>query len=489
MSYAASQNISAQEIEDQLFGDIYATEYDPSVYVNYAFPWRERGTLLQDEPGPDKWQIKVMDIINRGIAEEWDNIRIAVSSGNGIGKGALIAWLILWFISTHEHPQIVVTAGTEKQLQTKTWRELAKWWKMAINRHWFSWSATMFKCIDDPETWFAAAIPWSENNSEAFAGTHEKNVLFIFDEASSIARSIWQASEGAMTTKGAIWLAFGNPTQSTGEFHSCFHRMKHRWNTITVDSRTARMTNKSLLQQWIDDYGIDSDFVKVHILGQFPSASTVQFIPTGLVNTSCNRVLTEDMYSFAPVILGGDVARFGDDQSALLVRQGLKILKLKRYRGLDTMTYAGFVIEFINEFNPAVVFIDEIGIGAGVIDRLRQLGYKNIIGVQAGAASTDKKYFNKRSEMWGKTKDWLENGGQLPRDQELKDDLIAPEYMYAPRGEIKLEPKDNMKSRGLSSPDTADALVHTFYQDVAIAIKPKPRTAPAIGGSSSWMGR
>ena len=209
------------ENEIALIEDIAAFYDDPLGFVLYAFPWGVNGGPLADEDGPDEWQRDVMGAIAESIKAGQDvgtAIQVAVASGHGIGKTALVAWLILWYVSTHEFPQVVVTANTGTQLSAKTWRELSKWHKLSINQHWFAWTATRFSHISYPETWFASAIPWTEHNSEAFAGTHEKHVLVIFDEASAIADKIWEVTEGAMTTAGAMWLCFGNPTQTTGRF-------------------------------------------------------------------------------------------------------------------------------------------------------------------------------------------------------------------------------------------------------------------------------
>ena len=273
---------SLTKLDIELIEDIAAFYNDPEGFVRYVFPWGQAGTPLANETGPDTWQCDVMGEIRSALlaGDSADKalqtaIQIAVSSGHGIGKTGFVAWIILWFMSTREFPQVVVTANTKTQLTTKTWRELSKWHKLAINRDWFDWTATKFAHVLYPEVWFAAAIPWTEHNSEAFAGTHEKHVLVVFDEASAIADKIWEVTEGAMTTPGAMWLAFGNPTQTTGRFAQCFGKFKHRWATRQIDSRTAKMANKAQIQKWIDDYGEDHDFVRVRVRGVFPRAGNL----------------------------------------------------------------------------------------------------------------------------------------------------------------------------------------------------------------------
>lgn len=423
-----------------------AKEYfsDPVAYV--------REVIMAE---PDEWQI---DVMNAVVC----NQRVAVASGHGIGKSACIAWLIHWFISTRPDPQIVVTANTKNQLDSKTWRELAKWNKQARNASWFEYSATKFFLKDSPETWFAAAIPWTEHNSESFAGTHEEHVLVLFDEASNIAQTIWDVVEGAMTTAGAKWVAFGNPTRNTGAFRECFGKFRHRWVTRQIDSRSAKMVDTKQVQQWVDDYGEDSDFVRVRVRGEFPRAGSNQFI-SGEDVERCVAYVDEN-YEHFPRVMAVDVARFGDDSSVICIKQGRKVYPLLKFKGLDTMELSSRVIEEIKEWKPAAVVIDGVGVGAGVVDRVSQLGYSHLITeLNGGSRPIDPvTYFNKRAETWGLMRDALRAGMEIPDDRELRDDLIGPEYGFTAKQQIQLEKKEDMKRRGLSSPDCGDALAMCF---------------------------
>lgn len=438
---------------------IAGTARDPLRYVYLAFAWGHGD--LANQSGPDDWQADILKTLGQGSITPEQAIRIAVASGHGIGKSTLCAWIILWAMSTRPHLAGVVTANTKTQLETKTWRELALWHSRSINAHWFQWTASKFYHVLYPNTWFVAAIPWTKERSEAFAGLHAEHVLVIYDEASAVDDIIWEVSEGAMTTPSAIWCAFGNPTRNTGRFRECFGKFKHRWATRQIDSRTAKMANQAQLKEWLEDYGEDSDFARIRILGQFPRAGSNQFISSELVDEARKRKPT----AFGALVLAVDVARFGDDQTVLLARQGADVKILGKYRGLDTMQTAGKVAEAINQQKPAAVFIDGVGVGGGVVDRLSQLGYE-VIDVNAGGRATDDKtYFNRRAEMWGKMRDWLPTGA-IPDDQELCDDLIAPEYGFDAQNRIQLEKKERMKERGLASPDSGDALAMTFYENV-----------------------
>jgi len=462
-------NISLNQ-EAKLIDHIGRFFYSPLKHVLYTYPWGEKGTLLENESGPDKWQRKVLLDIEEHLRAKRGPLRIAIGSGHGVGKGALSAWLIKWFMDTHPHPQIPVTANTKVQLETKTWRELAKWHGLAVTKHWCEWTATKYYNKLKPEypaTWFASAIPWSRERSEAFAGTHEKHVMFIFDEASAIDDVIWEVTEGGMTEVDgtAIHIVLGNRTKNTGRFSRCFKST--RWNTYEVDSREAKKTNKDEIEEWIKEYGIESDFVRVRVLGKEPRAGMTQLIGEDLVDAAMGNVLDKQVYVHAPKVLGVDVARFGDDKSVIARKQGLNgNYPLMRYVGVDTMRLASIVAKEIDSWEPDAVFVDVVGIGAGVVDRLRQLGY-DIVEVNAGVIATEKhKYHDKRAEMWSGIKKFLEQGGSLPDDSELKKELIAPEFQYDSKERIQLERKKDMKARGLPSPDAGDAVSMLFADSV-----------------------
>lgn len=472
--------------EKELILEIAKCTDDPYRFVQLIFPWGS-GTL-KDESGPDVWQTETLRDIGRHCKNNPEEaLRMATASGHGIGKSTLVAWIILWFISTREHPQIIVTANTLTQLNSKTWRELAKWHKLSLNKHWFAWTATKFYVRQHPETWFATAIPWSKDNPEAFAGTHEKHVLVVYDEASGVDDIIWEVTEGAMTTPGAMWFAFGNPTKNTGRFRECFGKFKHRWLTRQVDSREAKKADKKQLQQWVDDYGEDSDFVRVRVRGVFPRSGSEQFISNDIMEF-CNKYQAAD-FEHMPKILGVDVARFGDNQTVISMRQGRKVFPFLKYRGLDTQQVASRVSEVIEDQNPQVVFVDGGGVGGGVIDRLKTLGYGlKIVDVQSGFKADDStKYYNKRAEMWGRLRDALKAGLELPEDREFQSEVTSVEYAFSDKNQIQIEKKTEMKSRGLESPDSVDALCLTFAQNVSKISKKMEKKEIAYMGAESWM--
>jgi hypothetical protein len=466
--------ISKTELE--LVNDITSLELDPYGFVIYAFPWKEGE--LKDFDGPDKWQTDILielgELLRKGVKfNEAFNlvIREAVASGNGIGKSALISWLILWVISTFKDTRGTVTAGTDTQLKTKTWAELSKWYRLCICGYWFEYTATALYSRDPirEKNWRVDAIPWNKTRPDAFAGLHNlgKRLFILCDEASAVDDSIHAAISGALTDQNTqiIWVAFGNPVRSNGWFRECFRKSRHRWNTRQIDSRTVKITNKEQIDQWVKDYGIDSDFVKVHVLGEFPSASDMQFISEDIVTPARGKHLRPEQYNFAPKIITCDPAWTGGDEIVIRLRQGLASKPLATFsKNDDDIAMAGFIARFEDEEESDAVFIDQ-GFGTGIYSAGKSMGRKWIL-VSFAAQSNTKGYLNKRAEMWGLMKKWLQEGGAIEDDPRLAEELCGPEYRVKLDGNIVIESKDDMKARGLPSPNRADALALSFAYPV-----------------------
>lgn len=447
--------------------------HHPYEWVIAAFPW---GSDQLEEKEIRDWQKDILQALGKSLRngdEVSTAIQHAVASGHGIGKSALVSWLILWAISTYPDTKGVVTANTEAQLKLKTWSELEKWYRMCITKTLFKYTATSIFSADvgHEKSWRVDMIPWSERNTEAFAGLHNegRRILLIYDEASAIPDLIWEVSEGALTDENTeiIWCVFGNPTRNVGRFRECWGKFSHRWKGKQIDSRSVTGTNKKQFEQWIDDYGIESDFIKVRVLGVFPNASDMQFIPTDIVEDAMMRT---QPHAGAALVMGVDVARYGDDRSVIAFRRGrdASSIRHKVYRGISTMDLADRVNEAIREYRPTTIFIDGVGVGGGVVDRLSQLGYGQMIcEVNAGSSPDDKdRYKNKRAEMWSDMRDWLKTGS-IYNDNMLRNDFIGIEYSFDMNGKLQLEKKEDMKRRGLASPDISDALSLTFAEAVA----------------------
>lgn len=467
-----------------VFGQFY---YDPEGFVDYVFPWGEKGTPLENEE-VDVWQREELRNIGNqfrkialGIVDEGkllsNTVRIAISSGHGIGKTAWLAWLIIWFMSTRPTPQMMVTAGTLSQLKTKVWRELSKWHDLSIHKHWFEWTATAFKLKDDPVKTCANAVAWSEHNPQAFAGTHEAHVAYIFDEASTIAHTIWDTSEGAFTTPGPhLWLGCSQNTDPQGRFAECWTKHRDEWQTREIDARKARKTDKNLFAQWARIHGEDSDFFRVRVMGKLPKSGPKQFIPMDLVERAQARYAKFDpkVIPFSiPKIMGVDPAAGGGNLTKIVIRRGDYVEKdILTFDERDLMKLASHIAHLIQTLKPDVVFIDAIGIGKGVFDRLIQLGYANVIACNSGAQedTIDRRtYYNPRIEWWARGKEWLKTGC-IPPDRDLQGDLVAPQFLFDIQMRQLLESKDDMKLRGIPSPDTGDAFMLTFAHPVPVKL-------------------
>jgi len=278
---------------------------------------------------------------------------------------------------------------------------------------------------------------------------------------------VWEVTEGALTDEHTeiIWIAFGNPTRNSGRFRECFRRFRHRWKTWQIDSRTVEGTNKAQIQKWVDDYGEDHDFVKVRVRGQFPAQSAKQFISGDDVQAAFGKHLQAHQYEWAPVIISCDPAWSGDDELVIAKRQGLAFWILKTIPKNDNdMEIAQLLMRLEGEHKADAVFVDG-GYGTGIVSGGRTLGRKWHI-VWFSGASADPGCLNKRAEMWNSVKRWLKDGGTLPKDQVLADDLTSPEAVPRMDGKIQLESKDDMKARGCPSPNRADALALTFAHPV-----------------------
>ena len=472
--------LSNDALESRLFTLMGECSADPLKFVRVAFPWGKGE--LQGFDGPDAWQEAVLGDLRDGLVTIDEAIQIATASGHGIGKSALVSWIILWAICTKADTKGIVTANTESQLKTKTWAELSKWFRLLLCKYWFKLEATSIHSVQAGHemTWRVDMIPWSEKNSEAFAGLHNKGkrVLLVFDEASAIPDTIWEVAEGAMTDSDTeiIWVCFGNPTRAKGRFKDCFGRFSKRWKKRQIDSRTARMTNKAQLQAWIEDYGIDSDFVKVRVLGQFPSADVNALFSDEEVEAAMQRVYTDQDINHAARILGVDVARQGGDDSVIAHRQGKQVFPLKPMHIPDTQLVAAQVIAFKTRIEGAeAVFVDATGgYGVGVIDKVRALNH-DCIEVYFSGKATDARYFNKRSEMMFDLHDWVVSGGALPNDAFLKEELCAITYTFQ-GDKFRICDKDEIKAEIGRSPDRADAVGLTFAYPVA----PRPNAVQAF---------
>lgn len=465
---------------------------NPYNFVMYVFPWGQKGTPLANHSGPNEWQTEELQAMAAHIRKNKELMSIglpptvyksATASGRGVGKSALVAWVTLWFMSCVPGGSAVLSANTDAQLTSKTFGEIGKWGTLSLNHYFFEKTQKKLKAHEwfaqelreqlkiDSDKYYAEGILWNEDEPDSFAGEHSGiGVLLIFDEASGISQPIWDVSEGFFTelTAYRFWFVFSNPRKNTGPFFECFHAHRNYWRTRQVDARTVKGKDKAVYQEIIDKHGDDSDTVRVEVKGQFPAQGDHQFISRDLVNDAKHRNI--DRYdNNAALVVGCDPARYGNDSTVIRWRRGRdarnNVPAPTVLAKADNMKVANLLAELIDTHEPDGVFIDA-GAGAGIIDRLKERGYK-VHEVGFGTASGDPQYEDHRTELWGLMREWL-RGGMIDQNQQLTDDLTGPEYEFRGKEDkLKLESKEKMKDRGLSSPDHADALALTFHARIS----------------------
>jgi phage terminase large subunit len=412
---------------------------------------------------PEPWQARTMRQIQ-------NNDRIAVKSGHGVGKSALLAWIILWWLLTRFPSKVACTAPTSHQLDDVLWGEIAKWYRMLPDGLRVLLTVTSDKVFLNaaPQESYAVARTARKEKPEAFQGFHSSNMLFIVDEASGVDPIIFEVGEGAMSTAGAKTLLTGNPTRTSGYFYDVFNKMKKWWVTSTVSCSESSQSTDIYVQQMADKWGTESNVYAVRVLGEFPKDDDDAVIPRALLHSAVDRDII--IHPSEPVIWGLDVARFGSDKTALCIRKGRSMPNpIETWQGKDTMQVAGIikgkydkVLRFDTE-RPIAIMVDSIGIGAGVVDRLREMGLP-VRGVNvAESASVDTLYARLRDELWFRAKDYFEGKDvTMCADDDLIEELASVKFAYTSLGKLKAESKDEMKKRGLPSPDLADAFCLTL---------------------------
>jgi hypothetical protein len=490
----ASSDKPSADIEASLAEFIAGFYDDPYGFVMAVFPWGEPTLAdgapnpLAEKDGPEDWQrdelialgehIK-LNVMRRDLGLDMVVYKLAIASGHGIGKSAFVAWIIHFLMSTRVDTRMAVTASTQFQLEDKTWPELSKWKQLAINGHWFLWTATTYSFAayseDRRKNYRATAATVSETNTEAFQGLHNegKTVAVVFDEASGVLPKIWEVSMGALTDGEAFFLAFSNPTQPDGEFFDCFNDHKDMYRTQHIDSRSVRFTNKTALQDIIDRYGEDSDEARVRVYGQFPRTSFEAFIPAEAIDLAQSR---EDALaqSGAALIMGVDGSRSpGGDRFKIRYRQGrdARTIPGLDFPGMNSIEAYKIVSEEANRTKPDAIIVEGTGPTTGLIDLLKHWGYP-VIEVYPGATPAvplHKKFQNNRAYWYHELREWLWEEGVLPNPaKELTDQMKALRYGYQPQTQkLIMESKKEMSARGLPSPDDVDSLMLTFAVKVA----------------------
>lgn len=513
---APAQLQDVEGLEADLIEMVRKCHHDPLRFVLLAYPWREPGTFLEHHDGPDKWQIQFLKDVGAEVKKRhFDGhtpvmpVLKAASKGHGVGGSVMCAWMVDWIMSTRPNAQGVVTANTNTQLETKTWAAIRRWTSMCLTGHWFTVNSARMYHPAFPESWFCTPQTCREENSEAFAGQHaaDSSSFYVFDEDSSIPEVIHEVSEGGCTDGEPFIFRFGNATRNTGSFHKCcFGSSRDRWHPVIVDSRESRFSNKELIQAWIDEHGEDSDFVRVRVRGLPPRASDAQFIDMERIWDAQKREVMS--FDDEPLVCGVDFSGGGSAWNVVRFRRGMdgrtlppvRIAgeKTRNDRSMFLAVLAGILQERAAGKRVAMMFCDS-AFGAPYVERLKSMGFANVLEVNFGGDSPDPKHqANFRAFMWLKTKEWLTLGAIDPADIRLEGDLSAPGFHLDRRDRLVLESKESMQKRAVASPDDGDALALTFAAPVVKAFKDKAkpqkrktfagrRGAPGGPAGLGWM--
>ncbi len=444
-------------------------QHDPAFFIEHAL-------------GHNLWE-KQREI----VCSVRDHQRTAVRSCHGAGKTYTAAQILLWFAYSFPHSIVLTTAPTFRQVERILWKELRVAWKSArVPLGGFMRKVPALEISDD---WFS--IGFSTDEPDAFQGHHEESVLVVFDEASGIGRDLWISADSVLTSANCRLLAIGNPTDPTSQFFdefkvanvskisiSAFQTPNFTAFGLTEETMvdgswrnriTGPLPNPKLITpEWVADkvlrWGVESSLWKSRVIGEFPDTGTDALIPLSWVEAAAQR----DIEPTEPIELACDVARFGDDETVIGGRAGRFYRMVYNEHDQDLMRTCGEVVRALSDTGASVARIDEIGVGAGVLDRLVELE-RPVEGINAGKPANDpERFVNARAEMfWGLRERFDPREAAIdidPDDDELHSQLASIKYKVDSRGRIQIESKEDMKKRGLASPDRADTLAMAFYK-------------------------
>ena len=423
---------------------------------------------------PDTWQAEALNAIVK-------HDKVSIRSGHGVGKSTLLSWVCLWHLSTRsgDSCKLPMTAPTAHQLSdvlmseiSQNYRRMPEWYRDQL-----SLKSDRVEVVGKEQECFAVARTSRRENPEALQGFHASSggLLFIIDEASGVDEKVFETAQGSLSTSGAKVIMTGNPTRTQGYFYDSFHGDRDRWYTMKVSCTDSKNVDPAFVEDMKQKYTEDSSVYRVRVLGEFDTEQGDTVIPLSLIENAVERQVEVNPNS--AVVWGLDCARMGGDRTALCKRKGNTLLEpITWWTGKDLMQTCGLVVaeykrleNFPDEL-PEEICVDSIGIGAGVCDRLAELGLP-VRGVCVSERpSTDGKTYNRlRDELWFRAREWFEQRDcRIPQAcEELVAELSLPTYHFTSLGKMQVEGKDNMKKRGVRSPDLADAFCLTLaYENV-----------------------
>jgi phage terminase large subunit len=455
--------------------EVAATNINKSV-VKKLREWRDSPLLFVTEcihAKPTEQQVEALLAITK-------TKRLSIRSGHGCGKDCVAVWLAQWFMTTRPFAKVVVTAPTGRQLRDVFFSEFSKWLRQSdVAEEFVVQKDIAFHRESQKEWWLRLISPsvraTREDQAETLAGIHADHLLIIADEASGIPEPTFVPLEGAMTSPDNKAILIGNMTKNKGYFYDTHFNVDIRrdWTTLHWDSRESTIVDKSMPEYFARKYGVDSNVFRIRVEGNPPLEDENTLIPlwTALQCIGNEVEVAED----EPLYLGVDVARYGNDASIILPRQGLKVHPWETFHKLNTIDLGGFIVQTYQDMDASGVAIDVIGVGAGVSDWLQKHNLKNLYQINVSNSSSDlEKYDRLRDELWVKVRencllglysfpDVKVAGETESLGQQLASELSSVRYKFNKHGGYVVESKKDMKARGVESPNIADALCLTEY--------------------------
>jgi phage terminase large subunit len=433
--------------------------YDPTFFASAVL-----GIELQ------KWQIDFLFAIR-------DNDQVSVRSGTGVGKSAAVAVAILWLVFTHNPCLVACVSASEAQLKYGIWKELETWYRRmpAWARDLLEFQSERIFQKADPSGAQAVARTANADKPEALQGLHSENMIVVCDEASGIADAVFDALRGAMSSHGSKTILISNPTKTSGFFfdthrHPTFSADWHRFHIPATPEYSNRITQK-FVDSMLKQYGSEDDpQYKMRVLGEFPEIEDMVCIPRSIIEPALANQSIEEEGGL--IYWGIDVARStARDKTTIAKRQGNTLLEpITGWRSNDLMETVGKILSEYqrqpDHLKPYEIFIDTIGVGGGVYDRLKEHELP-VRSINAANEPLDKeKYMRLRDELWFKSRDWFSKRNRkfkvrcdsdADQYRQLINELCVPSYAYTSSGKVKVEGKDEIRKRCKFSPDYADA--------------------------------
>lgn len=452
-------------------------------FAQMQFEWQQNPLqgirdLFQAEPTLQQAQL---------IRSAWNpHARVAVSSCTGAGKTTALAWLTMLYLLTQDDCRVLVTSPSFQQLNRVYHAEVRKWRGRMDKKvaDMFEITREKIVCTSQGKVQEANLVTASAENKESLQGGHAGNYVILGDEASAIEEDTFDVLLRTLSTgTGGRFVLTSNPTRSVGRFYDIFHKDLPDWDKMFFTAFDCPHMAPGFPDEMEATYGLDSDHYRIGVLGQFPRTTNSQFIASDVVDRAIELNIPHGSYRHYPIIIGADIARFGDDKTVFVARQGPKILNITQLEGQDTMQVAEALFQYQRSHKATVCYIDAIGIGAGVFDRCKQLGMpvREVMGSRK--PSKPMEYFNLRSQLWGEMRHWLNNEADIPYLAEIREQLLGMTYGYNNKMQMALTTKKDIKKTGQKSPDIGDAISLTFADLVygsagnkARARKVKPST-------------